>query len=244
MPIYIRSIFSVAAVIAISGYAQIATASDAGLPSASTQASGSSALQPWQKRRKEFVETIKGLRENKPSAVQQFDAVLTEFDTQLLSRTPIENMEILGIFYVPKDGVEKAFLIVVLNAVLGWYDALRFTSESGRVEILNNEAFFKRAFTLGGPEVTTRSTKFLEENPERVAEILRQGLSVADKYRDTTTYDHQWPTAYGLERVICANGGACTPPPSLPQNQWPQAWEEAKRRVISYYQVSKPVAPK
>jgi hypothetical protein len=39
-----------------------------------------------------------------------------------------------------------------MNASLGWYDALRFGSESGRAEIVNNEGFFKRTLILAGKQ--------------------------------------------------------------------------------------------
>ena len=40
--------------------------------------------------------------------------------------------------------------LIVMNASLGWYDALSFGP--GRAEIVNNEGFFKRAFVLAGKQ--------------------------------------------------------------------------------------------
>lgn len=197
-------------------------------------------LQPWQQRRMEFSKLVQGVHEGNPTAIKDFDTVLTEFDTKLFSRTPMENMEILGLFYVPKDGADVAFPIVVANSVLGWYDALRYTSESGRAEIFNNEGFFKKAFVLGGPDVTSKAIKFVESNPERAAQQMELGFSFAQKFRDTLSYDHQWPTAYGLERIICAQGGSCVMPPILPKEGWDKAFEEAKQRVALYYHLGKP----
>lgn len=197
-------------------------------------------LQPWQQRRKEFAKTVQGLRERNQTAQKDFDAILTEFETKLLSRTPMENMEILGVFYVPKDGIEKCFPVIIQNTVLGWYDALRFASASGRAEILNNEGFFKKAFVISGSESGAKAVKFIESNPERVAQLLKQGFSFAEKFRETSNYDRRWPTAYGLERIICAQGGSCITPPSIPKEQWDKAWDEAKQRVSSYYQPGKP----
>lgn len=193
-------------------------------------------LQPWQIRRKEFTKIVQGVREKNPTALKDFDAVLTDFDTRPFGRTPMENMEILGIFYVPKDGVEVAFSVIVANAVLGWYDALRFASESGRAEIINNEGFFKKALVLGGPDITAKAVKFLEGSNERKTQLLTQGISFAEKFRNVSEYDRQWTTAYGLERIICAQGGACRTPSPMPKEQWDKAWEEAKQRVTLYYQ--------
>lgn len=198
--------------------------------------------QPWQQRRIDFIKIIQGLREGNPTAQNDFDAVLTEFEEKPFRRTPMENMEILGVFYVPREGVDPAFSVIVANAVLGWYDALRFASESGRAEIINNEGFFKKAIVLGGPDVTAKAVKFLEGNTERKAQLLTQGISFAEKVRNVSEYDRQWPTAYGLERIICAQGGACITPEPMPKEQWDKAWEEAKQRVILYYQPTKPKA--
>lgn len=199
-------------------------------------------LQPWQQRRMEFIKTVQGLHKGDSIARKDFDAVLTEFETHAFSRTPMENMEILGVFYVPKDGIEKSMSIVIANAVLGWYDALRFASESGRAEIINNEGFFKKAFVLGGPDMANKAAQFLQNDPGKIAKSLAQGFSFADKFRETSNYDRHWPSAYGLERVICASGGSCKAPPPMPEDQWDKAWEEAKRRVTAYYQVTRPSA--
>jgi hypothetical protein len=198
-------------------------------------------LQPWQARRAEFHKIVDRLHQGDPLAARDFDAVLTEFDTHVFSRTPIEELEILGVFYIPKQGLDPALLVVVQNLVLGWYDALRFGSESARAEITNNEGFFKKAFALGGPDVASKATKFIEGNPDRVRHLVAQGISIAEKYRETKSYDRHWPTAYGLERFICASGGPCEAPPEMPSAQWDEAWEESKRRVTVYFQ---PAVPK
>lgn len=197
-------------------------------------------LQPWQQRRIEFIKTVHGVRNGDPVARKDFDRILTDFETHAFDRTPLENMELLGVFYVPKDGIEKTLPVVIANAVLGWYDALRFASESGRAEIINKEGFFKKAFILNGPDTTNKTILFLKNNPDKVAKMLEQGFLFADKFRETSSYDRHWPSAYGLERVICATGGSCQAPPAIPKGQWDNAWEEAKKRVTAYYQVAKP----
>ena len=85
--------------------------------------------QPWQERRAEFFKAVAGANKRDPAAIKELDGVLTEFETHPMSRTPMENMDILGAFYVPKDGVEKPLVMIAENAALGWYDAMRFGSE-------------------------------------------------------------------------------------------------------------------
>jgi hypothetical protein len=230
---------SVLAVLAMFGSIEAATdETNSGPPS--NAAAVQPTMQAWQVRRAAFQRAAQGARQGDPRAQRDFDAVLTEFETRVLSRTPMENVEIMGAFYVPKQGPDPALSIIVQNLVLGWYDALRFASESGRAEILNNEGFFKKAFILGGPDVTDRDTKFLKENPGQASQLVAQGISFAEKFRETQNYDRHWPTAYGLERVICAQGGSCTGPSPMPKEQWDAAWEEAKHRVTSYFQATKP----
>jgi hypothetical protein len=77
------------------------------------------AIQAWQQRRKEFAQIVQGAREGKPEAIKSFDVVLTEIETKFLHRTPMENLEIFGVFYVPKDGIEAALPLIALNAALG-----------------------------------------------------------------------------------------------------------------------------
>jgi hypothetical protein len=196
-------------------------------------------MQAWQVRRAAYQKVAQRLRQGDFSAGKEYDAVLTEFETRILSRTPMENVEILGDFYIPKQGADPALLVVVQNLVLGWFDALRFASESGQAEIVNNEAFFKKAFTLAGTDVTNKAMKFVEGNPDRVHELIAQGISIAEKYRETNNYDRHWPTAYGLERIICAQGGPCEEPTQLLHAEWNGAWQEAKQRVRMYFE-SKP----
>ena len=147
----------------------------------------------------------------------------------------MENMEILGVFYIPKDGFEKALPVIAANAVMGWYDALRFASDSGRTEISSNEGFFKKALVIAGPEVAKSASDFFKNYPERTARLVEQGLAIAERWKNTATYDRRWPTAYGLEHTICAEKGPCETVKFLPTDQWGNAWDQAKKRVISYY---------
>lgn len=198
--------------------------------------------QAWQSRRAEFARIINGLGDKDAKTIEAFKAVLTEFEQQPFSRTPMENMEILGVYYLPQEGIEPILTYIAANAALGWYDALRFGSESGRSEILNNESFFKLSLVLAGEDFTQQAVKFFEEQPEKTAQLVQKGLAIADKFKDDTRYDHQWPSAYGLERMMCAMGGECSPPSAMPKAQWGDAWEETKAHVTRYYRINPPPA--
>jgi hypothetical protein len=194
--------------------------------------------QPWEMRRVQFAKTIQGVRAGDSQAKKDFDNVLTEFDTKPLARTPIENMEILGNYYLPREGVEKVLPVVAMNAMLGWYDALRFASESGRTEI--SQSLFKMAFVVAGPDASSKAVKFFNDQPDLTQKIVEQGIAMANAQRRVVPYDQHWPTAFGLERTICGQGGTCEPVKPLPEDQWDAAWEQAKQRVLAYYHGSKP----
>jgi len=191
--------------------------------------------EPWQQRRAQFWKTVKGVNVHDVAATKDFDAILTQFETQPFFRTPMENMDILGSFYAQKSDVENTLILVSANAALGWYDALRFGSQSGRAEIVNNEKFFARTFLISGATTTDKFKEFLKAHPDLARKSVLQGLVFAERERKTPHYDVHWPTAYGLERVICAEGGSCDPPKALPADQWDKAWEDAKLRDTSYY---------
>jgi hypothetical protein len=191
--------------------------------------------QSWQARRGEFARIVNNLNSKDAQVMEAFKAVLTEFEQKPFSRTPMENMEILGVYYVPAEGIEPTLTYIAANAALGWYDALRYGSESGRAEILHNEGFFKLPLVLGGEEFIQQAVKFFVEQPEKTAELVLKGIALADALKDDPRYDHRWPSAYGLERTMCALGADCTPPSALPKAQWADAWEETKARVLRYY---------
>ncbi len=194
--------------------------------------------QPWQVRRAQVWKTVKSANEHDADAMKDFNAILTQFETQPFARTPMENMDILGTFYAPKDDVEGVLKIMSANAVLGWYDALRFGSESGRAEMVTNERFFVWAYVLAGGTTTSKFKEFMKGHPDLAGKAVLQGLAFAERERKNPHYDVRWPTAYGLKRTICAQGGVCNPPKEMPADQWDKAWEDAKKRVTSYYQVN------
>jgi hypothetical protein len=196
--------------------------------------------QAWQARRAELARVLNQLNTKDAQAIQAFKAVLTEFEQQPFSRTPMENMEILGVYYLPKEGIEAVLTYIAANAALGWYDALRYGSESGRSEILHNEGFFKLSLVLAGEDFVQQAVKFFEEQPEKTAQLVQKGIAIADMLKDDPRYDHQWPSAYGLERMMCSMGGECSPPSAIPKAQWGEAWEETKARVTRYYRINPP----
>jgi hypothetical protein len=194
-------------------------------------------MQEWQVRRATLDNTIVGWRKNDPVALKQFDQTLTEMEKHPLNRTPLEVLDVLGTYYVPNEGIESSLTVIVTNLVLGWYDVLRFASPSGRAEIIDNEQFFRRALVLSGQDVADKSFQFLMDHQDQVAQRVAKGVLYAQGARDTPSYDRQWPTAYGLERILCASGEPekCNGPPSLPKDQWDAAWAEAKKAVTDYF---------
>jgi hypothetical protein len=196
-------------------------------------------LQPWQARRAQLDQTIRAAEQGDPAGTKQFDQALTDLEKTPYGRTPIENLEIFGAYYLPNEGVEAALPLIVTNLVLGWYDTLRFTSPSGKAEILTNEHFFDKAFVLANSDVTAKARTFMRSHPEQVAKLVAQGFGYAEQSREIQTYDRHWPTAYGMERIIYASGGDCKDRPSLPKDRWDTAWLEAKNQVSQYFS-SKP----
>ena len=97
--------------------------------------------------------------------------------------------------------------------------------------------FIKRAFLLSGGQRTNEFLEFAKAHPGDIPAAVDQGSAFAEKFKDSGGYDHKWPTAYGLERTICAQGGAGTSPTEAPRSQWTALWEQAKLRVRSYYQI-------
>jgi hypothetical protein len=193
-------------------------------------------LRPWQMRRSESLAIIMaGLaKPANPDAVRALDQLLTDYEAHPTARTPLENLDLIGRFYVEKDGVEQCLSVVVMNSVLGWYDALRFGSVSGRAEIQDNEHFFGRVYFLGGKAAAEKLVELVEKNPKKLKDLVEQGLGFAEKYKETQSYDRQWPLSYGMERVLNTMGGHEEVKP-LPEAQWSNAWQEARSRVKSYY---------
>jgi hypothetical protein len=185
----------------------------------------------WEERRAEYFRLLQSLQARDPNAVKIFDAIIADFGQHPLHRTPMENMDILGTYFAAKDPPAKLVPVVVMNATLGWYDALRYGSPSGREEIVSQERFFVRAFTMAGPDVQKGVIAFLKGPPGQVAMAVQHGLELAARMKDTDQYDRTWPAAYGKERL------AGTPVPVLPARLWPAAWQAANAKVEAFYQI-------
>jgi len=55
-----------------------------------------------------------------------------------------------------------------------------------------------------------------------VKALVEQGIGFAEKFRNTRNYDGQWPTAFGLGRMIEAMGGS-SEQKFLPESEWDKA---------------------
>lgn len=202
----------------------------------------------WQTRRAQTIAVIRILqdesadRARREEARQKFDATLTRFEKDTFSITPMEAMDLFQVFYVPNEPgrMENLLQLVAMQATLGWYDALRFADESGRAEIVNNEAFFKRALMVRKDEFIA----FLEKEPAKAAKAVASAVQVARKFSQNEAmvhYDMHWPASYGLMRMQCGleKSKTCARPDELPKKDWPAAFEEAAARVTRYYRINK-----
>jgi hypothetical protein len=152
----------------------------------------------------------------------------------------MEAMDIYGAFYVPNEGAKNIgslLQMVSMFAIVGLYDANRFADASARAEIMNNEGFLKRPFTLGGEAGVKQLMAFLENHPKEAEAAVSAGANMAAILADKAQYDVHWPTAYGLGRLTCAMEGkkTCPTPEALPKDKWKQAFSEAVQSVKHYY---------
>jgi len=198
--------------------------------------------QDWQKRRQALFAVLGGKDQAKAS--KALDAALTGLEKNPVSLTPMEAMDLYGIYYVPQEGGSKMseiLTMVAIQATLGWYDSLRFADESGRAEIVNNEGFFKRAFVLNGEQGAKQLTDLMSKHPQDTAKAVADGIAFARKLRGHVDYDEHWPSGYGLSVMQCGleKAKTCPPPPALPQEKWDAAFDEAAARVTQYYRINK-----
>lgn len=190
----------------------------------------------WQERRVRFAEIVEGVRAGSLVAQAELDQVLAEFEAQNPARTPIENLDILGICYVQAEGVERTLAPIAFNAMLGWYDVLRFASESGREEIA--QGFFKLPFVLAGTQASAQAAQFFDEQPEKTAELVAHGIELARMKRGMPGHEERWPVAYGLEAALYVQTGSAESIAALAKGEWDQAWIAAEQRVRAYYRGS------
>lgn len=190
----------------------------------------------WQLRRQQTHVQIKGVMAGDKAALAAFDKTLTAAERRQL--TPLETMELFGVFYVPREGVEASMPVILTTAMLGWYDALRFGSKSGQEEIKVNAQFFKLPF-IAGPEGLRQLQRFLTDHPAEAQKAGAQAAQLFDRLKDTQTYDRRWPAAFGMELFLCGEPEKCAPPAALPKEKWGAAAEEAKAYVLKYYRITK-----
>jgi hypothetical protein len=200
------------------------------------------AVQPqaWQARRAEFAGAIKAANADgkDETAHNTIDRILTDYEHHPNGRTPMEVMDILGMFYLPKNGIRKGMPVVVREAVLGWYDTLQWASDSGRAEIVNNEKFLVRAFLLaGGKKASDEWVAIIKNEPEEAKKIVAEGIRFATQPGVADGgYDHKWPTAYGLERTISTLKGEPEQATAAnPRMSHDEAMAEAVKRITAYY---------
>lgn len=197
------------------------------------------AQQDWQVRRKNTADTLVAFAKGGSSAsaaARQLDAILTEYEKNPFSITPMETMDLLLAFYFPREGIiESSIVMMAMTATLGWYDTLRFASASGRAEIINNEKFFIRA--LLNVKLREQYLMALKERRPWIEAAIEKGIEMADKAKDLPSRESKWPTGYGLERLMCAmeNAKTCTTPTAMPQSEWPKAFMDSKNSVRAYY---------
>jgi hypothetical protein len=64
-------------------------------------------LQAWQKRRVDRLQLIEAALSDPSIVAKSFDHVLTNFEAHPLDQGPLENMDLLGYFYAPKEGIPR-----------------------------------------------------------------------------------------------------------------------------------------
>ncbi len=201
--------------------------------------------QEWQIRRGDFFRALKTANQGQGVEQEQARAkVSTSLETlkaDQVSLTPMEGMDIYGAILLSAAGEAdmKAMLMGIATiATLGWYDALRFTDESGWAEIYGNERFFTRALELSGG--VKRMADFLTGHPDEAADAVKSAIERARALRNEVHYDQHWPSAYGMAPMLCgmsadAKTKDCKLPVSLPPDKWPAAFDEAVKLVTRYY---------
>lgn len=202
--------------------------------------------QPWQVKRAEFLMIVSAVLSSKGKDAQaqaKLNAFLAKLKQNPLSITPMEAMDVYGVHFVPREGATEMKLLLMMissYATLGWYDTLRYASPSGRAEILGNEKFLSRPFVLSGTKGRTYLKDYLDANPEEAHLAVLDGTRIARRVRNRERRDQDWPTAYGLERMMCAMNGKsdCPKPQALPKEKWDDAFEEAVAKVEKYYRAS------
>lgn len=191
--------------------------------------------QDWELRRQSFLKTVQLLKENDPLARREFERQVRAFERRPFMLTPLEAMDYIGAVFVPQAGVEKLLPLIAAQAALGLYDVERFGSTLGEAHLVQVEGFLRLPLTLVGPAQEEKSRAFLRDNPERAAQLVREGLELANGERIGPAYEAHWVRALGrCAPEIAAN---CPQPRNLPITEWDDVWAKVKQRVTAYYRV-------
>lgn len=208
------------------------------LAAGTAQAQAQAQEPEWMQRHRHVTRLIAQSEAQGGAMVPELRDFMLAFQKDILSVTPLEAMDYAGQFLEPKDPDDMASYLEMIStiATLAWYDALRFTDESGRVELMHNHALFKRAFLLAGDEMTQRMLTFLQTQPAAAAAAVDAGIGHAAAVRDRVVYDQRWPSAFGLGPLTCTLAPAdCPPAPELPPEEWEAAFAHAAVTVTYYY---------
>ena len=225
--------------------AQAAAAPDASQQGASPAPSRQIPVQPapqaWQVRQAAFAQAVTALAHDAANAQakQQVEQALGDQAATPGAFTPMESLDMLGAYYLPRDGVEKIMPLIVKQAFLGWVDALQWGSPSAQEEIVVDQKLFSRAFrTRDGKKMIDAWMAIVRNDPPRATTIVDLGLrlGMADNLvQGQLTYDRRWPTAFGLERTSAANGGPPVLPALAAQMGYVQAQRLASARIKAFY---------
>jgi hypothetical protein len=205
------------------------------------QNSGPNSAQPsdnhddWLSRRDARFKIIKDAMAPGAAYSPALAEMIKDFEAHPLAQTPLENMDLLGLFYARTQGIAAVLPAIVMNATLGWYDALRFGSSSGQTEILNEQMLFKEAFVLAGQNKVNEFLAFAKTHQNYIQAQIDSGLALAEKTRNWDDYDRKWPTVFGFEHKLCGLGGGCPSPVEAPQSEWDDLWQQARSRASTYY---------
>ncbi|MGM9484145.1 hypothetical protein ACS5PN_23330 [Roseateles sp. NT4] len=208
-----------------------------------TAASGPAAVerQEWELRRQRFLQTLQLLKQNDALARRDFERQVRAFEQRPFSLTPLEAMDYIGAVFVPQAGVEKLLPLVAAQAALGLYDVQRFGSTLSEAHLMEVEGFLLRPLVLVGAEQTEKSRAFLRDQPERAAQLVQEGLQLANGERIGPAYDTHWVRALGrCAPEIAAN---CPPLRDVPVAEWDDIWAKVKQRVTGYYRFATKAAP-
>jgi hypothetical protein len=196
---------------------------------------------PWRVRRNAFASAAMAYTKNNGSdqvAAANLQAPAQIYRLHPHAVTPIEAVDIVGFYYGPRlmNGNLPTFLEALAEELtLGWYDALRFTDESGRNEISANEGFFARALVLPGKAFTQRFTEFMESQSSAAADAVARGIARARTAKDKVTYDVRWPSVYGLHQFTCTAPAQNCAPSEASRGQWDALFEQSAARVTAYF---------